>query len=163
MCLGICAEAACCCASAALCSCFMVPAKMLGATPKTFTRISYVIFQILIIATTIACIYLFSWMGNGLNWFVSLCPAAAGGPGTSCFGAMLIVRMSFALALLHSFVFLVCLLRNEMAAKFYEGCWCLKILFVIGMVIGSLWIYNDPLFYGYLQFARWTSFVFLIL
>lgn len=69
--------------------------------------------------------------------------------------------MSFALACLHTLVFLICLARNEMAAKFYEGCWCFKFLVVAGMLIGSLWIKNEPFFYGYLHFSQWVSFFFL--
>lgn len=58
--------------------------------------------------------------------------------------------MSFSLAVCHSVVFLVLLLRNEGAAKFYEGWWCIKFLIVAGMMFGSLYISNDPFFYGYL-------------
>lgn len=136
------------------------PFKALGAAPKTFARIGYVCFQILIIIETIICMYLLNWMFNRFNW-VSVCPDASGG-GNECFGAMLIVRMSFALALLHTLVFTVSLLRNEMAAKFNEGCWLLKTFFVFGVEIASLWIYNDPFFTGYLIFSKWVSFVFLI-
>lgn len=48
-----------------------------------------------------------------------------------------------------------------MAAKFYEGCWCFKFLIVAAMLIGSLWINNDPFYIGYLHFAQWVSFFFL--
>lgn len=48
--------------------------------------------------------------------------------------------MSFSLAVCHSVVFLVLLLRNEGAAKFYEGWWCIKFLIVAGMMFGSLYI-----------------------
>ena len=89
------------------------------------------------------------------------CPDESGGYA-ACAGSSLLVRLSFALACLHTLVFLICLARNEMAAKFYEGCWCLKFLVVAGMLIGSLWIKNEPFFVGYLHFAKWVSLFFLM-
>ena len=57
-------------------------------------------------------------------------------------------------------MFIVCLLRNEMASKFNEGLWCIKFLLVAGLLIGSLWINND-FYIGYLKFAQWVSWIFL--
>lgn len=105
--------------------------------------------------------YVLKWTISYTQWIGFVCPAASGG-GTACAGASLLVRLSFALAVCHALVFLVLLLRNEGAAKFYEGCWCIKFLVVAGMLIGSLWISNDPLYYGYLQFSEWTSWFFLV-
>lgn len=160
MCLGACAEAACCCAGAACCSCLCVPAKALGAAPKTFARIGYVVFQIIWILVTLLAMWILSAIINTTTWVGITCPAQSGG-GSSCAGSSLLVRMSFALALCHTIVFLICLLRNEMAAKFYEGCWCFKFLIVAAMLVGSLWIPNEPFYYGYLHFAQWISFFFL--
>ena len=93
-------------------------------------------------------------------WLGLSCPEASGG-AAECFGPSLLVRMSLALALLHLLVFLICLLRNEMAAEFNEGCWGFKILIVIGLMISFLWIDNS-FFFGYLVFAEWISFSFLV-
>jgi len=55
------AEAACCCAGYACCACLCAPAKLMGATPKTFARIGYVAFQIFWIITTILAMYIMHW------------------------------------------------------------------------------------------------------
>jgi hypothetical protein len=68
--------------------------------------------------------------------------------------------MSFALACVQLLVFLVCLLRNETAAKFHSGWWCIKFLLVLGLLVGGLWIDNS-FYIGYLQFAEWVSWFFL--
>jgi len=52
-------------------------------------------------------------------------------------------------------------MRNETAAKFNNGCWGVKGLIVAAMLIGSLWINNDPFYYGYLNFAQVVSWLFL--
>lgn len=48
-----------------------------------------------------------------------------------------------------------------MAQLFHDGCWCIKILFVIAFFIGSMWIPNT-FFKGYLEFSRVISAIFLI-
>ena len=101
----------------------------------------------------------FTWIFSNF-WLGLSCPEASGG-AAECFGPSLLVRMSLALALLHLLVFLICLLRNEMAAEFNEGCWGFKILIVIGLIISFLWIDNS-FFFGYLVFAEWISFSFLV-
>lgn len=52
-------------------------------------------------------------------------------------------------------------MRNETAAKFNNGCWGVKFLIVSAMLIGSLWIKNDPFYTGYLHFAQVVSWLFL--
>jgi len=41
-------------------------------------------------------------------------------------------------------------LRTDFAAAFHDGCWGAKFLIVAGILIGSLWIPNDPVMNGYL-------------
>jgi hypothetical protein len=160
MCVGFCAEAALCCAGQLCCACLCAPAKALGATPRTYARIGYVAYQIFWVVTIIITMYIGSWVVSGSSWFGIECPAAAGGQD-ACFGASLLVRLSFALACTHFIVFLVTLFRNEGASAFHDGCWMVKILMTLGILILSMWIPNDPFFTGYLEFAGWVSFAFL--
>ena len=53
-------------------------------------------------------------------------------------------------------------LRNNFAAAFHDGCWGAKFLIVAGILIASLWIPNDPVMEGYLEFARIVSIFFLM-
>ena len=53
-------------------------------------------------------------------------------------------------------------LRNNFAAAFHDGCWAAKFLIVAGILIASLWIPNDPVMDGYLEFARIVSVIFLM-
>lgn len=113
-----------------------------------------------VVIGTIISMYVMHWVLSGTTWIGIDCTVASGG-GDLCVGPSLLVRMSFALALCHTICFGVCCLRNEMAAKFNEGCWCFKILIVVAMMVGGLWIPNEPFYFGYLHFAQWTSFFFL--
>ena len=151
MCIGFCFETALCCAGYACCACLCAPAKALGAAPKTFARIGYVVFQMCIVIGTIISMYVMHWILSWSSWVVE-CPAVNGG-NNYCVGPSLLVRMSFALALCHTICFCICCVRNEMAAKFNEGCWCFKMLIVVAMMVGGLWIPNERFYYGYLHFA----------
>lgn len=150
----------CCCNACG--SCCKAPAKAMDSnSPNTNARIGYVIFQIFWILFTILLMYILKWTFYVTTSIDIGCPKATGGTD-SCLGASLLIRMSFALALCHTIIFIVLMMRNDMAATFYEKCWCLKFLIVLGMLIGSLWIPNNPMYYGYLQFSQWTSFFFLV-
>lgn len=104
--------------------------------------------------------YVGSWAAAGTSWFGIECPEQSGGQ-SACFGASLLVRLSFSLACTHFIVFLVTLARNQGAAAFHDGCWMVKILMTMGILILSLWIPNDPFFTGYLELSLWVSFAFL--
>lgn len=43
-----------------------------------------------------------------------------------------------------------------------EGCFCLKYLLVVGIVIGFLWV-NDQVFYNFAEFSKYGSIVYMIL
>jgi len=53
-------------------------------------------------------------------------------------------------------------LRTTWAAAFHDGCWGAKFLIVAGIWISSLWIPNDPVINGYMEFARIISVLFLL-
>ena len=52
-------------------------------------------------------------------------------------------------------------LRNDCAAIIHDGFWCFKLLLVLIMAVGSLWIPNDPIIIGYMKLARYVTIPFL--
>jgi len=56
---------------------------------------------------------------------------------------------------------IICSLRTDFAAAFHDGCWGTKFIIVFAIWAASLWIPNDPVMNGYLQFARIVSVIFL--
>ena len=80
----------------------------------------------------------------------------------SCYGSSTFVRLSFTLLVFHIFILLITMCRTEMAADFHDGCWCFKMLFVLGFFIVSFWIPNDPFFLSfYIQMSCVLSLAFL--
>ena len=58
---------------------------------------------------------------------------------------------------------LILMPRTKVVAEFNEGCWCLKMLFVLGVFLVSFWIPNDPFFETfYLNMACIVSFFYLV-
>ena len=67
----------------------------------------------------------------------------------ACSGANAYMRISFALLVFHLIMLVIMSCRTKMAAEFHDGCWCFKLLFVLGIYIASYWIENDPFFLGF--------------
>ena len=131
----------------------------MGVQAKNFAKIGYVFHQVFWILVSLLLMVsakkLVSWFPGGMID----CPGASGGE-SSCLGASAIIRMSFALAIFHTFILLIILTRSQMAALFHDGCWCVKIMIVSAVFTGSMWISNDFM-KGYLQFTKYLSAVFL--
>lgn len=129
---------ACCAATSlvgqGLCGC----CKLTCGSFKQQVRFSY----LLLFCFCVCLLFLIIWIKPFLEWFGGLgitCPI----PGDPiCLGASLIYRMSFVLVILHLIIFLILLTRSEFSKNVNEGAWCLKILFVIGVFIGFLWLPN---------------------
>ena len=84
------------------------------------------------------------------------------GASLACYGGSTFARLSFTLLLFHLLMLLVIMCRNKMAADFHDGCWCFKMLFVLGTFIASFWIPNDPFFTSfYMNMACVLSLGFL--
>ena len=73
-----------------------------------------------------------------------------------------LVRMSFSLAVFYLITFIFVIPKQDCSARFHDGFWCCKMLFVIIIYIGSMWIFTDPFFVGYMQFARVVALLFLL-
>ena len=158
MCLGLCIGSALCCAGAACCQCLCLPAKMAGVAAKNYAKIGYVVFSISYIILTVCLMYFFNW---AFGWtgadFGFDCATSDG----ACAGASVMIRTSWSLAIFHIIMLIIVSLRTDFAAAFHDGCWGTKFLMVFGIWVASLWIPNDPVMNGYLQFARIVSVIFL--
>ena len=88
------------------------------------------------------------------------CPDAAGG-GAVCLGVSAVYRFSAALAILHLAILFFCTFRNKMAKEINEGCWICKVLIVIAIWVGLLWIPNEYFKY-YVEFAKYIGGLFLL-
>ena len=162
MCLGFCIGSALCCAGAACCKCLCLPAKAAGVAAKNYAKIGYVVFSVGWLILTIILSYIFEWIfDNGGDWFGFECPDNLGG-GSACAGASALIRTSWSLAIFHIIMLIITSLRNNFAASFHDGCWSAKFLIVAGILVASLWIPNDPVMNGYLEFARIVSIFFLM-
>ena len=75
MCLATCATAACCCAGEACCACLCLPFKMLGVAGKNFSKIGYVMFQILWILVAFLILYIGNWVVSWGSFIGINCPA----------------------------------------------------------------------------------------
>jgi len=150
------ALSACCCAGACCCECFCLPFKAIGVSAKHFSKIGYVMFNLLWILISIGAMYAGTWFMSWASWFRIDCPAG----DDTCFSASGLVRMSFTLACFQFCIFLVTLLRNHCAAVIHDGWWTLKTLFVLVLFICSMW-FSQGFIIGYMKFARILSVFFL--
>ena len=158
MCMGFCIGSAICCAGAACCKAMCLPAKAAGVAAKNYAKIGYVVFSIGWIILTIVMMYILNWIFDWTEWFGFDCTMG----GSACTGASALIRTSWSLAIFHVIMLCIVALRNDFAAAFHDGCWGAKFLIVTGIFIASLWIPNDPVMDGYLQFARIVSIFFLM-
>ena len=159
MCLGACVGAAICCAGKICCDAMCLPAKALGVASKNYAKIGYVIFDLFWILMGIISFYGFSWAAD---WTTvgDECDLAEVG-SSACLAASGMVRISWSLAIFHFFIFCVICLRNDCAAYFHDGWWCLKFAMVLGLFVSAYWIPNDPVMIGFMKMSKWVSIVFL--
>lgn len=162
MCLPVicCAGAAVCCTGRMCCSCLCAPCARMGITPKNFSKIGYICFQLFWVIIAISLLFLARHLVSILPSFMQ-CPESSG-DGTACLGPSAIIRMSFILAIFHTLVMCVILARNTAASIFHDGCWGTKFLIVFLGFCVSLYIPNS-FFHGYMDFSRYVSMIFLIL
>lgn len=79
---------------------------------------------------------------------------------STCIGLASVFRMTFALFIFHLITLLLILPRNGCAAVIHDGGWCFKILLVIGMYIGFMWIPTSFFFY-WAQISKYISIIFI--
>lgn len=54
------------------------------------------------------------------------------------------------------------LFRTRLSMVINEGCFCIKYIITVGIVIGFLWV-NDQIFYNFAQFSKWASIFYMLL
>lgn len=64
----------------------------------------------------------------------------------ACYGTSAFVRLSFALLIFHILMLLVTMVRTETAADIHDGCWCFKIILILGLFLSAFWIPDEPFF-----------------
>ena len=160
MCLATCATAACCCAGSACCSCLCLPAKAIGIASKNYSKIGYVMFQLVWICFAFLVLFAGTWIVSWGQWVGITCPSQSGS-ADACFSASGLVRISWALAWFQLLILLITLMRNDTAAILHDGWWTLKFFIVAALFIGSFWIPNSPTITGYMEFSRYVSVIYL--
>lgn len=171
--ISCCATEALCCAGSLCCSLLCLPCKHAGVPAKNFAKIGYTFFQMIFL--TIALILMFnaakleefrdkfSWLFSGDDVDgMSVCPDQLQLSPEVCLGTSLMLRMSFALAIFHTFVFILILARNDIVASFHDGCWGTKFFLVSAIFVFTMWVSNDFFLLTYLNFTKWVSVIFLI-
>jgi hypothetical protein len=137
----------------------------MGVAANNQSKLGYVVFQLFWLVMTIILVFcteaISGWMEGGPG--LSYCEQDEDGNAPlSCYGASAFARISFSLAIFHLVMLLISAARTKMAADFLDGCWCLKVLLVMGLFIVSFWIPNDPFFLSfYMNAACVLSLIFL--
>ena len=60
--------------------------------------------------------------------------------GSSCYGTSAVLRMSFTLTVFHVLILVLISPRLGCCSAIHDGIWPAKLLFIIGVYIGSFWI-----------------------
>jgi len=82
--------------------------------------------------------------------------------GSACFGISAVLRMTFALFLIHVLIMFLILPRNSCAAVIHDGGWCCKFFLAIGLFIGFFWI-PISFFSVWATISRWVGILFLVI
>lgn len=134
--------------------------KLIGVLPANYSKLAYVIFQILWIAFAFFALFTGNWLGSWGSFASIECPEQSGG-GEACFSASGLVRMSWSLAIFSFLMVVVTAFRNDTAAIIHDGWWTLKFLIVAILFVTSFFIPNSPIIVGYLKAARYISVMYL--
>lgn len=146
MCLQICFGIVCQC----MCEC----CRLTLGSFKQQVRLSYVI-QLIVCITLL---FLVSWITPVLK-FLTIFGISC--PNNACIGVSVVYRMSFSLSVIHGFILLCLLCRNDFSRAINEGCGAFKILLLIGTFFGALFIPNG-FFESFSTIAKVTSIFFLL-
>jgi len=81
--------------------------------------------------------------------------------GSSCYGTSAVLRMSFTLTVLHVLILILISPRLACCSVIHDGIWPAKLLFIIGLYIGSFWI-PQTVFQYWAMICRGGSVLFLM-
>ena len=82
-------------------------------------------------------------------------------PNNACIGVSVVYRMSFTLSIIHLLILLSLLCRNDFSRTMNEGCGACKLLLLIGVFFGALFIPNG-FFDTFSTVAKLSSIFFLL-
>ena len=74
--------------------------------------------------------------------FAVSCPEESGG-GITCLGVSAVYRFSLALAIFHILILFLCSFKNKLAKDVNEKAWICKVIAVIALFYGLLFIPNS--------------------
>lgn len=148
-----------CCAGFAFCNLF---ARIFGTSFKQNVRMGYTLQMTLL--ALFMLVFLF-YISPNLTWIedFGICAQKSSDNSTqeTCLGVYGVYRLSSVFFLVHLAIMLSCFERGSFAKLMNEGCWALKILLIIAMFIGTLWIPNS-FYVVYRDIAEGVSFVYLL-
>lgn len=151
----------CCSIGSAFCNCLCLPAQALGVAKRNYSKLAYVFVHMLWLLITLIAVYCTQGVNGWMARIVGRDCTEENAP-MYCYGSSSFVRLSFTLLVFHLLILLTTMARTEMTAKFNDGCWCFKLLFIFGFFVISFWIPNDPFFTSfYLQMSCVLSLAFL--
>lgn len=160
MCLGTCASILC-CATKDVCDCCCVCCKeACGTSLRQQIRLCYIILVIICMLIAIFVLFGVQEMMSWMNYWIH-CPSKSGEPNGTCLGVSSVYRMSLTLVIFFALIIIFCFFRNAISKAVNEGCWFLKILFILGIFILFFFVPKD-FFEGYVTFAQIFSALFMI-
>ncbi len=131
ICLGCCSGCCSCCGRA-----------------RTFARIGYIIFSLCWIIFSIVMLFYGDYVFDYFNKYMN-CPSDS--TKDSCLQISAIYRTSFALAVFHFLMFLICLCKGKIPTAIHEGAWPIKVALVVALYIVTFVIDNSFFkVYGYI-------------
>ena len=133
---------------------------MLGIQPKNFSKIAYVIFDLVWFGVAIALMFTVAPLFEKYDWLY--CNEESGGGDSACLGIAAVLRISFVLFLFHLFILLMLCPRGQCSSIYHDSCWFCKFLLVICGFVGVFWIPNK-FYYGWAHFARIASGIYLVM
>ena len=75
---------------------------------------------------------------------------------------MVVFRISLSLLILFALMFLFMLMKGRISMVINEGCFFIKYLLVVGLMIGFLWV-QDSVFENYSEVCKYFSIFYMFL
>jgi len=138
----------------------------INASFKQQVRLAYFVFDSIFVALGILLLYGLSGLLSEIGFIETIiskyiqCQPGGGGIA-SCLGVSSIYRLSLALAAMHVLILLMLLLRNGCSRVFNEEVWPFKILLIVGVFCGCMFIKNDS-FQIYSSISMVAGAIFLL-
>ncbi len=142
-------------ASTCLCSL----CNVCGATERIYSRIGYVLFAFVWIVISTLLLFFAHYVLDGT--FIGKYLSCTDGSADVCLGISTVYRVSFALAIFHGFMGLLCTCGGELVNKLNEGAWPIKFVLVAGL-FGLSFLIPNGFFQVYGYIAMVPSFLFII-